>query len=82
MNHESATVRMFPPLAHETRSAVETECAAFHLNRRPQTLRLWACQANGPIRPIHVHGRLAWKVADIQAVLNGEIAHGDSDCET
>ena len=82
MNPESATVRMFPPLAHETRSTVETECAAFHLNRRPQTLRLWACQANGPIRPIHVHGRLAWKVADIQAVLNGEIAHGDSDCET
>ena len=82
MNPESATVRMFPPLAHETRLTVETECAAFHLNRRPQTLRLWACQENGPIRPIHVHGRLAWKVADIQAVLNGEIAHGDSDCET
>ncbi len=72
MNRESATARMFPPLALETRSTVETECAAFHLNRRPQTLRLWACQANGPIRPIHVHGRLAWKVADIQAVLNGE----------
>ena len=82
MNGESATARTFLPLALETRSAVETECAAFHLNRSPQTLRLWACQANGPIRPIHVHGRLAWKVADIQAVLNGEIAHGDSDCET
>ena len=71
MNPESATVRMFPPLAHETRLTVETECAAFHLNRSPQTLRLWACQGNGPIRPVNIHGRLAWKVADIQAVLNG-----------
>ena len=25
---------------------------------------------------------LAREIADIQAVLNGEIAHGDSDCET
>ena len=76
MNGESATARTFLPLALETRSAVETECAAFHLTRKPQTLRLWACQGTGPIRPIHVHGRLAWKVADIQAVLNGEAADG------
>ncbi len=82
MNTESTTARTFPPLTLETRSAVETACAAFHLTRKPQTLRLWACQGNGPIRPIHVHGRLAWKVADIQAVLNGDAAHGHGGSAT
>ena len=63
----------FPPLAQESRTAVPTEAAAFHLNRQPQTLRAWACLENGPIRPIRVNGRLAWKVADLRALL-GEVA--------
>jgi hypothetical protein len=59
----------FTPLAHEARSAVETACAAFHLNRRPQTLRAWACNEDGPLRPVRVHGRLAWPVAELRRVL-------------
>lgn len=61
----------FPPLEHETRSILPTDAAAYYLNRRPQTLRIWACRENGPIRAIHIHGRLAWPVAEIRALLNG-----------
>jgi hypothetical protein len=57
------------PLTLETRSALATREAALHLNRAPQTLRIWACQENGPIRPHRVNGRLAWPVADIKRVL-------------
>lgn len=48
-----------------------TEEAAAALNRAAQTLRKWACLENGPIRPVRIHRRLAWKVSDIQALLNG-----------
>jgi len=64
----------FPPLALESRTAVPTEAAAYYLSRKPQTLRAWACLESGPIRPVRINGRLAWKVADLQAVLNGEVA--------
>lgn len=47
-----------------------TADAAKVLNRRPQTLRKWACLENGPIHPIRINGRLAWRVADLQALLN------------
>ncbi|MFT4159228.1 hypothetical protein [Shinella sp.] len=57
------------PLDELTRPAVPTEQAAFYLNRRPQTLRSWACLENGPIRPLRIHGRLAWPVADIKRLL-------------
>lgn len=68
---QTVTVQHFTPLALETRSHVETACAAFHLMRRPQTLRAHACLESGPIRPIRINGRLAWPVADIRALLNG-----------
>lgn len=64
----------FPTLALETRTAVPTDNAAYHLNRRPQTLRKWACLENGPIRPVRINGRLAWRVSDLQALLAGEVA--------
>jgi hypothetical protein len=64
------TNRNFAPIEQESRSHVETACAAFYLSRKPQTLRLWACLENGPIRPNRVNGRLAWSVADIKRVLN------------
>jgi len=57
------------PLELETRTALPTPEAAHHLNRSTQTLRLWACRENGPIRPIRFHGRLAWPVAEIRRVL-------------
>jgi hypothetical protein len=49
-----------------------TNEAAPLINRRPQTLRRWACLEDGPIRPIRINGRLAWKVSDLQKILNGE----------
>lgn len=59
----------FPPLERETRPAVGTSQAAAYLNRRPQTLRAWACHEEGPIRPVRVHGRLLWPMAEIRRVL-------------
>jgi len=64
----------FPALESETRTAVSTNAAAHYLNRQPQTLRAWACFENGPLRPIRINSRLAWRVADIKALLNGGIA--------
>ncbi len=72
MNRAFETAQAFPPLAQESRTAIPTDNAAFYLSRKPQTLRVWSCLENGPIRPVRVNGRLSWKVADIQAVLNGE----------
>lgn len=56
-------------LDHETRAALPTFEAAFHLNRAQQTLRIWACRENGPLRPIRISGRLAWPVAEIKRLL-------------
>lgn len=72
--HQSTEARAgnalnFPPLDRETRAALDTETAAYHLSREPQTLRVWACKGNGPIRPLRVHGRLAWPTAEIRRLL-------------
>ena len=66
---KAATGPHFVALDCETRIAVSTACAAFHLSRKPQTLRGWACLENGPLRPVRVHGRLAWNVADLRRLL-------------
>ena len=65
----TATGRAFPSLDLETRTAVDTACAAYHLNRKQQTLRGWACLENGPLRPVRVHGRLAWPVSELRRLL-------------
>lgn len=57
------------PLAEETRATVDTATAARHLNRKPQTLRGWASLDSGPLRPIRIHGRLAWNTDDIRKLL-------------
>ena len=57
------------PLALETRTVLPTPEAAFHLNRAQQTLRQWACREDGPIRPLRINGRLAWRVSDLKRVL-------------
>lgn len=73
--HHSAETRRattepaFPPLESVTRPAVDTAAAAYYLNRRPQTLRGWACLENGPLRPVRVHGRLGWPVSELRRVL-------------
>jgi len=62
----------YTPLDRETRSNLPTFEAAFHLNRQQQTLRAWACLENGPLRPIRVHGRLAWPVSEIKRLLEAQ----------
>lgn len=57
------------PLAQETRSALPTPEAAYHLNRAQQTLRLWAMRNDGPVKALRIHGRLAWPVADLRKLL-------------
>lgn len=66
-----ATAPTFPALDSETRPAVDTAAAAHYLNRRPQTLRGWACLETFPagLRPVRVNGRLAWPVAGIRRAL-------------
>jgi hypothetical protein len=59
----------FVALSFERRTHVDTACAAYHLGRKPQTLRVWASSEKGPLRPVRVNGRLAWPVADIRRVL-------------
>ena len=66
---EAQAPQQFPPLESVTRPTVETASAAHYLNRRPQTLRGWACLENGPLRPVRINGRLAWKVSDLRRVL-------------
>ena len=63
----------FAALPEETRSVIPTNNAAFHLNRKDQTLRGWACYEDGPIKPVRINGRLAWSVDDIKKLL----AEGD-----
>jgi hypothetical protein len=66
---EGAHRPTFVPLELETRTAVDTKTAAHHLNREQQTLRVWACKENGPLRPLRVNGRLAWPIAEIRRLL-------------
>lgn len=65
----ATTAQTWPPLELVNRPTIPTEQAAFYLCRRPQTLRGWACNEDGPLRPVRIHGRLAWPVAAIRALL-------------
>jgi hypothetical protein len=66
---QSPAVPVYPPLEAVTRPNVDTTAAAYYTNRRPQTLRGWACFENGPIRPIRINGRLAWPVTELKRLL-------------
>jgi len=59
----------FIPLDHETRTHVSTKVMCYHLSRKEQTARCWACHEDGPLRPIRINGRLGWAVADIKRIL-------------
>jgi hypothetical protein len=56
------------PLEQVNRPNLTTAEAAYHLNRRPQTLRAWACLENGPLRPRRIGGLLAWSTAEVKAL--------------
>ena len=58
----------YQPLEHVTRPNLTTAETAHYLNRRPQTLRAWACLENGPIRPRRIGGLLAWPTIEIKAL--------------
>lgn len=65
-----AYVGLFLPLNSETRPTVGTAAAAYYLNRRPQTLRIWAMNGGtGPVQCVRINGRLAWSVAGIRSAL-------------
>lgn len=73
------TCPIFEPLNPDQRyttlpAVLSTQDAAAFINRRPQTLRKWSCLENGPLRPIRINGRLAWRVSDLSALLRGETA--------
>lgn len=65
----------FPALAAvaKGRDTLPTNEAATAINRSPQTMRKWACLESGPLRPIRINGRLAWKVSDLAALLSGGV---------
>jgi len=67
--HTATEPQQFPPLELVNRPTVNTATTAHFLNRKPQTLRGWACMENGPLRPIRINGRLAWNVAELRRVL-------------
>jgi len=69
----TTTNQSFTPLAQVTNPTVPTDAAAHYLNRRPQTLRAWACLENGALRPIRINGRLAWSVAEIKTLTGGTL---------
>lgn len=63
------TAQQFPALELVTRPNLKTEEAAFYLNRRPQTLRGWACHSGtGPMVPKRIGGILAWSTATVKAL--------------
>lgn len=61
----------FTPLTVEMRTHIPTPDMCWHLNRAPQTARLWACKQTYPegLAPIRVNGRLLWPVAGIRRLL-------------
>lgn len=63
----------YPSIEQITRHAITTDEAAFYLNRKAQTLRLWAMREDGLIRPIRINGRLAWPVKEIKKLLGVEV---------
>lgn len=58
------------PLEQVTRPNLKTDEAAFYLNRRPQTLRVWACLETFPdgLRPRRIGGLLAWPTVEVKAL--------------
>lgn len=60
----------YPPLEHVTRPNLTTAETAYYLNRRPQTLRGWACLENFPegLRCYRIGGLLAWPTAQVKAL--------------
>ena len=63
-DNENQSRSAYAPLNRETRATVETACAAFHLNRKPDTLRAWAEKGTYPevLTPLRLNRCLLWPV--------------------
>jgi hypothetical protein len=66
-------IRIYLPIDQLAKPSVDTQAAAYYMNRAEQTMRYWACSESGPIRPLRIHGRLHWPVAEIRRLLGVEI---------
>ena len=66
---EATAPQQFTPLELETRPTVDTAAAAHYLHLAQQTMRIYACKENGPLRPRRINGRLHWVTADIRRLL-------------
>jgi hypothetical protein len=73
VTHSAAiqAAQQFTPLELETRPTVDTAAAAHYLHLAQQTLRIYACRENGPIRPRRIPGctKLHWATVDIRRML-------------
>ena len=60
----------YPPLEEVTKPNLTTAEAGYYLNRRPQTLRIWAMRdgING-LRPKRIGGLLAWSTAEVKTLV-------------
>lgn len=73
-NMETKTPQQFTaqylPLEQVTKPNLTTAEASWYLNRRPQTLRVWACLENFPegLRCKRVGGLLAWPTAEVKVL--------------
>lgn len=64
----------YPPLELVTRPNLTTAETAYYLNRRPQTLRSWACYSgSGPMVPKRIFGQLAWDTATVKALAGVDV---------
>lgn len=63
--------QQFLPLELESRPTVSTDAAAHYLHLAPQTLLIYACRENGPLRPLRLPGssRLHWRTDDLRRLL-------------
>ena len=61
----------FPPLDAVTQPNLTTEQAAFYLNRAQQTLRSWASEDKGLIRPRRIGRMLAWPTDEVRRIVKG-----------
>jgi len=70
----------YPPLESQTKPFLTTDEVAYYLNRKVQTLRIWAMPGSRygmpPIRPHRFNGGkqkrpLNWKTSEVKALVTG-----------
>ena len=68
---EATASQLFTRLELEARPTVDTAAYAHYMHIAPQTVRIHACKATGPIRPIRIPGsaKLHWPTAEIRRAL-------------